>query len=131
WYAAHRDCFGLPNGQLCIYDHWNDIRSRALEALRNADVGVVTSYCHDGVAATDLVLDSAVDCKLFYDLDTPITLERLTRGESVAYLGPRGLGEFDLVLSYTGGASLTGLTRMLGARKVAPLYGSVDTQLHA
>jgi spore maturation protein CgeB len=31
-----------------------------------------------------------------------------------------------LVLSYTGGAALTALHRRLGAKQVAPLYGSVD-----
>jgi spore maturation protein CgeB len=40
------------------------------------------------------------------------------------------LGEFDLVLSYTGGAALTALRDRLGARRVAPLYGSVDPDVH-
>jgi dTDP-glucose pyrophosphorylase len=59
-----------------------------------------------------------------------VTLERLQAGQSVAYLPPEGLGEFDLVLSYTGGDALTELRARLGARRVAPLYGSVDPAVH-
>jgi spore maturation protein CgeB len=40
------------------------------------------------------------------------------------------LGDFDLVLSYTGGAALDELRSRLGARRVAPLYGSVDPVVH-
>jgi spore maturation protein CgeB len=91
---------------------------------------MVTSYCPDGIAATTAVLDSAAPLKVFYDLDTPVTLARLEAGEHVEYIGPRGLGDFDLVLSYTGGRSLQGLRQRLGARRVAPLYGSVDPEIH-
>ena len=59
-----------------------------------------------------------------------MTLSRLRCGESVSYLPPQGLGDFDLVLSYTGGRALTDLCTLLGARRVAPLYGSVDPDAH-
>jgi spore maturation protein CgeB len=130
YYAPHRDCFGLPNGELRLYAHWKDVRAGAAELLRHADVGLVTSYCPHGLEATELVLDSPVPRKVFYDLDAPITLDRLERGETVEYIGPRGLADFDLVLSYTGGVALRELTRRLGARHVEPLYGSVDPDLH-
>jgi spore maturation protein CgeB len=67
---------------------------------------------------------------VFYDLDTPVTLDRVARGERVPYLPPQGLGDFDLVLSYTGGRALSELSTRLGARYVAPLYGSVDPDAH-
>jgi spore maturation protein CgeB len=59
-----------------------------------------------------------------------VTLQRLRSGEHVGYVGARGLTDFDLVLSYTGGAALTELCERLGARAVAPLYGSVDPDVH-
>ena len=43
-------------------------------------------------------------------------------GEAVEYVPRDGLGEFDLVLSYTGGGALDALRTRLGARRVAPLY---------
>ncbi len=131
YYAQHRDCFGLPNGELRLYGNWPDVREDAVAALRRADVGMVTSYCPHGLEATELILESRVASKVFYDLDAPITLDRLARGERVSYLGARGLADFDLVLSYTGGRTLSELARVLGARRVAPLYGSVDPDLHA
>jgi spore maturation protein CgeB len=68
--------------------------------------------------------------KVFYDLDTPVTLARRREGLAVPYLPANGLSEFDLVLSFTGGAALERLRSDLGASRVAPLYGSVDPAVH-
>jgi spore maturation protein CgeB len=130
YYALNRDLMALPQGELCLYQSWDDALPRARWHLARADVAMVTSYCPDGVAAADAVLESHVEVRTFYDLDTPVTLARLEAGEPVEYIGPRGLGEFDLVLSYTGGRALTELQARLGARRVAPLYGSVDPDLY-
>jgi spore maturation protein CgeB len=78
-----------------------------------------------------LLLDESSDAvRLFYDMDTPITLENLRAGQPVAYIGPRGLRDFDLVLSFTGGAALGELRERLGARDVRTLYGHVDPHVH-
>jgi spore maturation protein CgeB len=130
WYAAHRDLGELPGGRLVLYPSWEEVRSVAARELGDADAAIVTSYCPDGRDAAALVLGSAVPVRAFYDLDTPVTLERLRRGEPVDYLPPDGLGDFDVVLSYTGGAALDELVQRLGARRVAPLYGSVDPERH-
>ena len=130
YYAAHRDVTALDRGELVLYERWDEVLPRARRALAGADVGMVTSYCPDGVEATALLLDSTVPLRTFYDLDAPVTLAELRAGREVAYLGPGGLRDFDLVLSYTGGAALTGLRDLLGARRVAPIYGSVDPEVH-
>ncbi len=130
YYASHRDLTEIPGGRLHLYEDWGRTVRTAHELLADADVGMVTSYCPDGVDASDLVLSSCARLKVFYDLDAPVTLSRLERGEPVSYIGPRGLRDFDLVLSYTGGMALRELRDRLGARKVAPLYGSVDPEIH-
>lgn len=131
WYAAHRDLAGLPEGaHLLVYPDWSAVLAEARRALDAADAAIVTSYCPDAQVATALVLDSRIPARCFYDLDTPVTLARLAEGEDVDYVPPDGLGEFDLVLSFTGGRALTLLRERLGARRVAPLYGSVDPTLH-
>jgi len=130
YYAAHRDLTTLPGGELILYADWNEIRDQAAHDLNDADAGMVTSYCPDGIAATALLLDSNAARKAFYDLDTPVTLNVLRSGKTVPYIGDRGLGDFDLVLSYTGGKALEELQSQLGARQVAPLYGSVDPDFH-
>ncbi|HUR95353.1 MAG TPA: glycosyltransferase [Gemmatimonadales bacterium] len=130
YYAAHRDLVDLPGGRLVLYPDWDTALPTARAELADADVAMVTSYCPDGAAAALDVADAPVGLRVFYDLDTPITLDRIRAGCSVPYLGPRGLVDFDLVLSYTGGAALTLLQELLGARRVAPLYGSVDPEIH-
>lgn len=129
YYAGARDLHQLPGGELVLYPDWDVVRPRAEAELADAEVAIVTSYCPDGIAAGALVLDSGA-LRVFYDLDTPVTLGRLRRGETVPYIGPRGLADFDLVLSYTGGAALEALRDRLGARRVLPLYGHVDPDVH-
>lgn len=128
WYAGARDLHEGHGYQLVLYDHWSDDAASA--ALLDADVGMVTSYCPDALPASALVLAQKQLLRVFYDLDTPVTLERLRRGEMVEYLPPDGLGAFDLVLSFTGGKALDELRTRLGARTALPLYGSVDTATH-
>ncbi len=132
YYAGHRDLHELPGrGQLVLYRDWDAVVPAARRALREADAAMVTSYCPDGIAATGLAADAGPHLtKVFYDMDTPVTLEALREGREVPYLGPRGLRDFDLVLSYTGGASLDELVARLGARRVRTLYGHVDPQAH-
>jgi spore maturation protein CgeB len=131
YYRSHRDLPQLAGrARLRLYPTWDEIRHEAKHVVDDADAAIVTSYCPDGRLASDLVLGASVWTRVFYDLDTPVTLERLERGEEVAYLPASGLSEFDLVLSFTGGRALGLLRDRLGARRVAPLYGSVDPQSH-
>jgi len=131
WYAGARDLVELPGGELLLYPDWEAVRERAAREVANADVAMVTSYCPDGIAATGLLLDAPpAPLRVFYDLDTPVTLENLQAGRAVPCLGLRGLRDFDLVLSYTGGPALDQLRELLGARAVHTLYGHVDPQVH-
>jgi spore maturation protein CgeB len=129
YYASTRDLFDLPGNRLILYENWETILPTVMRELDDADVAMVTSYCPDALAATERVLDSrAIRC--FYDLDTPITLNRLETGLPVAYVGRRKLRDFDVVLSYAGGPALSALEQVLEARETAPLYGSADPDLH-
>jgi spore maturation protein CgeB len=130
YYAAHRDYVDIPGGKLRLYDTWESGRKLAQRELRYADVGLVSSYCADAIPAKDLMLESGVPLRVFYDLDTPVTLEAIESGQTVDYIGPRGLSDYDLVLSYTGGRAITELQARLGARRVIPLYGWVDPLVH-
>ena len=130
YYAAHRDAPFLPYARLHLYSNWAENLPLATRELASAEVAVVTSYCPDGVAACELVLSANIPKTVFYDLDTPVTLSRLKRGETVDYIPAQGLREFGLVLSYTGGLALDELSARLGARRVATLYGWVDPTIH-
>lgn len=130
FYRGARDLTDPTWGELRLFEHWDDVLPAAREQLADADVAIVTSYCPDATAADDAIAEAGVPLRVFYDLDTPVTLERVRRGEPVDYIGPRGLADYDLVLSYTGGRALEELQTLLGARRVAPLYGFVDPQAH-
>jgi spore maturation protein CgeB len=115
YYAAHRDAPEPAGCELRLYSEWDDVYDEARDAV---------------TGASDLVLTSQRPLRVFYDLDTPVTLARLARGLHVDYLPPDGLEPFDLVLSFTGGRALDALKTELGARVVAPLYGCVDPASH-
>jgi spore maturation protein CgeB len=130
YYAGARDLNVLEGGELVLYGDWHATRRRAEREIAEADVAIITSYCPDAMAAGELVLQAPRALRVFYDLDTPVTLAHLRTGERPAYIAPQGLGDFDLVLSYTGGRALEELRSGLGARRTAPLYGHVDPDLH-
>ncbi len=130
YYAAARDLYDVPGGELVLYGEWNEIALHAQRHVLDADVAIVTSYGPDALVATDLIASHGRGLRVFYDLDTPVTLALLASGGNVPYVGGRGLVDFDLVLSYTGGAALAELRSRLGARRVAPLYGHVDPEVH-
>lgn len=130
YYASHRDVESLPYAHLHLYSDWNENLPQAKLQLADADAAMVTSYCPDGLAACELVLHADLPRTVFYDMDTPVTLSRIERGEQVDYIPREGLNGFDLVLSYTGGDALHQLKTKLGAHCVAPLYGWVDPTVY-
>jgi spore maturation protein CgeB len=129
YYANHRDLVWPDKYKLVLYPDWEAVRPLADSAVSDADAAIVTSYCPDAAEACELSLGSAA-LKVFYDLDTAVTLEKLRSDGSVDYVPSHGLSDFDLVLSYVGGRALNDLQNLLGAKRVAPLYGSVDPSIH-
>jgi spore maturation protein CgeB len=126
WYADNRD---LPQPDFCelrLFDDWKEIARLARRDLDEADVAIVGSYFPDGPAAIDLVLDSRVAVRAFYDIDTPITVSALRERGSTGYLRTDQVSGFDLYFSFTGGPMLRELERQFGARHAVPLYCSFD-----
>ena len=131
YYADTRDLWQLEHGaKLRLYGSMDEIAGEATKELAGADLAICTSFCPDGAAASDLILESHAAVRAFYDMDTPVTLDMLRGNGRVEYLPEYGLSDFDLVLSYTGGRALDELQQHLGARVVAPLYGWVDPESH-
>jgi spore maturation protein CgeB len=129
YYANYRDLVWPESYKLVLYPSWAEVNSLAKTAVSQSDVAVVTSYCPDALAACALVLESQA-VRVFYDLDTAVTLKTFRTHGSVDYIPSNGLAEFDLVLSYVGGRALDELQELFGAKRVAPLYGSVDPDVH-
>lgn len=126
--ATKDDSHELAPGQLRRYARFDEIRREAALALRAADAGMVTSSCPDARYAAELIKNSSVPVRAFYDTDPLRTLAHLSRGETVPYIGSEGLQDFDVCLSYAGGEALDALQHKLGAVHALPLFGCVDPE---
>ena len=124
WYAAARD---LADPGYCRLDLYADLG--ALEAWRAeiaaADAVIVGSYTPQGVEVGRFVQANARGVAAFYDIDTPVTLAKLARGDH-EYVAPESIGGYDLYLSFTGGPTLEVLERTYGSPAARALYCSVD-----
>ena len=120
WYAASRD-FDAPFVHL--YSSLGELRDRHEHEVRDADLVVVGSFVPDGVIVGEWVLETADGPVAFWDIDTPVTAEKLARGDH-EYLTPELLRRYDLYLSFTGGP----LLEQLGARRPRPFYCMVDPE---
>jgi spore maturation protein CgeB len=125
WYAARRDLPQLPGGRLCLYESLEQLRREATAAVAAADLVVLGSYVPEGATVADWALNVAGGAVAFYDIDTPITLQKLADGDR-EYLGAEQVREFDLYLSFTGGPTLEVLSERYGARRPLQFYCLVD-----
>jgi spore maturation protein CgeB len=116
--------------EIFLYKDLLEIRPASQEQLSDADVGIIASCSPDAIPETELAIQSKTLLGVFYDLDTPVTHSRCSAREKIDSIGPRGLQDFDLVLSFTEGATPQMLKTSLGARKVATLFNHVDPQTH-
>lgn len=129
WYAANRDLAHPPYGRTELYESLDELRDRFASDVRHADVVVVGSYVPDGVQVGEWVTREASGVRAFYDIDTPVTLSKLARGD-FEYLSADLVRRYDLYLSFTGGPTLTRLERDFGARCARALYCSFDPQTY-
>lgn len=129
WYAANRDLPRLPWGRAALYGSLEELRECHGDAVASADLVMVGSYVPDGIAVGDWVLSQACGVKAFYDIDTPVTVGALERGQC-AYLASSQVGRYDLYLSFTAGPTLARLEQKLGARRARPLYCAFDPEAY-
>ncbi|WP_315927038.1 glycosyltransferase [Mesorhizobium sp. SP-1A] len=130
WYARHRDLKEPGFCDLIFYDKVQDLDTVHADRIRRADVVIVGSFVPDGVAviATVATLSTGLFC--FYDIDTPVTLAKLSCGAD-EYIARRQLRLFDVYFSFTGGPTLKRLQDEFHARRAEPLYCSVDETRYA
>ncbi len=129
WYADNRDLASSPYGRTELYSSLDELKDRFTGAVRRADFVLIGSYVPEGIAVAEWVLGTARGLAGFYDIDTPVTLARLARGDC-AYLSTALVPRFDLYLSFTGGPTLARRQRQYGARRARVLYCSTDPQLY-
>ncbi|MBK0394069.1 CgeB family protein [Ramlibacter algicola] len=129
WYASHRDLPDPPWGRTGLYATRDELQDRFAGDVRAADLVIVGSFVPEGAAVGDWVQREATGTAAFYDIDTPVTLARLARGEH-DYLRPDQVAGYGLYLSFTGGPTLRRLEREFGSPRARVLYCSVDPHLY-
>jgi spore maturation protein CgeB len=128
----HRDIPDPPYARSVVWDPGRAGElERCLEEARSADVVVKAS----GVGVHDALLEARVlelrhpgNRVVFWDVDAPATLERLTRDPADPFqaLVPR----YDLIFTYGGGDPVVRAYESFGARRCVPIYNALDPATH-
>jgi spore maturation protein CgeB len=127
WYRDNRD---LPNPDFCrtvLYESLDELKE--LDELSDADFAMVGSYVPQGCEVGDWVLSNARCPVAFYDIDTPVTLAKLARGD-YEYIEPSLIPRYAAYLSFTGGPTLARLEREFGSPAARALFCSFDPDLY-
>lgn len=129
WYSANRDMPDPPFCRTALYKNLAELRVRFSREIRDADLVIIGSFVSEGVKLSYWVTETARGLTVFYDIDTPVTLSKLAKGD-YEYLSPDLIPYFDMYLSFTGGPILMKLQREFGSPFARPLYCSVDPELY-
>lgn len=128
---AHRDIPDPPYARSVVYTADQPGVTGALMDAFRADIVIKAS----GVGVFDEFLEAAVlELKsperiiAFWDVDAPATLDRMAADENDPFrpLVP----EYDLILTYGGGAPVVDGYRKRGARICVPVYNALDPETH-
>ncbi|MGH9457355.1 MAG: CgeB family protein [Thermoanaerobaculia bacterium] len=129
----HRDLDFDPEwAKVVVWDGSSaEAAEAALVAAGDADVVIKAS----GVGVFDELLERRVlelrrqgQVVLFWDVDAPATLDRITRDPDDPFrpLVPR----YDAILTYGGGPPVVDAYRSFGARECVPVYNALDPSTH-
>lgn len=129
WYASQRDLPDPPWGTTRLYGSLAELRAQHAEAVREADLVLVGSFVPEGVAVGEWVVQTARGLPAFYDLDTPVTLAKLARGDH-EYLAPHLIPRYGLYLSFTGGPTLARIEAEHGSPCARAFHCFVDPDAH-
>lgn len=125
WYAANRDAPRFAHAEVILYNSLAALKRDHASSVRAADAVIVGSFVPEGIEVGRWVLAEATGVVAFYDIDTPVTLAAIERGDST-YLSRELIPGYDLYLSFTGGPILQRLENEFGSPRACPLYCSVD-----
>ena len=129
WYADNRDLPRPPYGETQLYNSITELKRRFVDQVREADCVIVGSYVPEAITIGEWVNDNAQGVTAFYDIDTPVTLAALQRGDC-DYLSEQLIARYSIYLSFTGGPTLRQIERDYGSPMARPLYCSVDPALY-
>jgi spore maturation protein CgeB len=129
WYAENIDAPDDLAGCIDVYADIDELKDAYAGRVAAADLVIVGSYVPEGSEIGRWVQSTAHGITAFYDIDTPVTLAKLVRGDC-DYLQAHRIARYDLYLSFTGGPALQTLKRRYRANAL-PFYCAVDAQRYS
>jgi len=129
WYSNNRDLGSPKEYALEFYQNLEELKMKFRSFVQTAHLVIVGSYVPQGMEVIQWVFETANGVTAFYDIDTPVTLDKLDRGEE-EYISKRLIPGFDLYLSFSGGEVLQLLEKKYGAKRARALYCSVDPEIY-
>lgn len=133
WYGgAHRD---LPPeacdyADVRLFDDWDAVRPGLRRELADADAVLLGSYFPQGISAATFLSQEFHGPRLYYDIDTPITVRAYRELAAAEYLRADQVPLFDVYFSFTGGSVLRELETRYGSPRAVALYCAVDPMHH-
>jgi spore maturation protein CgeB len=126
-----RDVNNFGYAESVVYKPEVDDVKRVLRSAEDSDIIIKTS----GIGLFDEFLESAViDLKVtgkkvvFWDVDAPVTLDRLRANPDDAFI--KLIPEFDFIFTYGGGEPVVSRYKQFGARHCIPVYNALDPLTH-
>ncbi len=130
WYASNRDLGSCDFARVLFYQDDTQLEDLLSGELGRADVVLLGSYFPDGVVVAGRLAQRSGIARLYYDIDTPVTLAAFSSAGSAAYLRADQIPSFDAILSFTGGPALRELEARWGARRAVAFYCALDPETH-
>ncbi len=129
---AHRDMADPAWARIVVYPGTDEHAAlAALAQAAGADLVVKAS----GIGVFDALLEREVlrlqragTLVAFWDVDAPATLDRMQRDPSDPFRSL--IPQYDLVLTYGGGAPVVSAYEQFGARACVPIYNALDPTTH-
>lgn len=127
----HRDIPDPEWARVVVYDNNEESAHKVLAEAANADIVIKAS----GVGVFDELLEGEVlklrkenQLVIFWDVDAPATLERMTNNPDDPF---RALvPQYDMILTYGGGQPVIDAYAEFGAARCIPIYNALDPETH-
>ncbi len=127
----HRDIPDPEWAKVVVYENNEESAHKVLAEAANADIVIKAS----GVGVFDELLEAEVlnlrkenQLVIFWDVDAPATLERMTNNPEDAF---RALvPQYDMILTYGGGQPVIDAYAEFGAARCIPIYNALDPETH-
>lgn len=127
----HRDMEPPDWCRVVVYPGTAEAALEQVQAARGADMIVKAS----GVGVFDELLEAAVlnikkpnNLVVFWDVDAPVTLDRMAHDPTDAFR--QCVPQYDFILTYGGGSPVVRGYEAFGAKACFPIYNALDPETH-